>query len=111
MKLPGCNKICPLYNITTGVKKYCNFAKILTRKEVPHLVELKEGKWSSRSLAEWFGVSYNTYKNDISKYLEQLEFYCDFEKIYGGVTITEVYVSVYNKNLNMTDRALYVEEI
>ena len=75
------------------------------------MVELKKGKWSSRSLAEWFGVSYNTYKNDISKYLEQLEFYCDFEKIYGGVTITEIYVSTYDKSLNMADKALYTEEI
>lgn len=72
---------------------------------------LKLGKMTSRELAQWFNISYNTYKNKINKYLEVLENYCEFDKIYGGVNIKEIYVEEYDKTLNFKDDKLYLEEI
>lgn len=37
-------------------------------------MELKIGKMTSREIAKWLGISYNTYRNDIDKYLEKVTF-------------------------------------
>lgn len=74
-------------------------------------MELKIGKNSSKELAQWFNVSYNTYKNNISKYLSILEDYCKFEKIFGGAIIEEIYIKEYDKNLNVKDKKIYTDEI
>ena len=74
-------------------------------------LQLKIGKMSSRELADWFCVSYNSYKNDIPKYLDLLESYCKYEKVYGGVMIEEIYIEEYDKSLNVLDQSLYVAEI
>ena len=55
---------------------------------------------TSQEIAEWMGISYKgTYANNPKKYLIQLDNFCDFEKIYGGVIIKEIYQSVYEKNM------------
>lgn len=50
------------------------------------MMKLKLGKMTSREIAEWFGRSYYSYRNNIDKYLDQLGYYCEFEKVYGGIT-------------------------
>lgn len=74
-------------------------------------MELKLGKMTSRELAQWFGVKYERYSHNISKYLEVLELYCDFEKIYGGVIVKEIFIEQYDKKLNKKDKELYMNEI
>lgn len=69
---------------------------------------LKEGKMTSRELAEWFGVTYNTYKNDIPRKLKILEDYCSFEKVYGGVIISDIYVEEFS-GLTIDDELLMKE--
>jgi len=56
------------------------------------MLELKLGKMTSREVAQWMGVSYNTYKNHISKYLELLSPFCEFDVVYGGIIIKEIYI-------------------
>ena len=65
-------------------------------------MELKVGKMSSPDIAKWLLVSYNTYRKKADIYLDVLRDYCDFEKVYGGINITKVYCSTYNKDQNKT---------
>lgn len=53
--------------------------------------ELYLGKISSKNLAKWFGISYQSYRNSKKQKLEELKLYCDFEEIYGGIVVTEIY--------------------
>lgn len=73
--------------------------------------ELKLGKVSSKEIASWLGLSYSTYKNRINYYLERLEAYCDFNKVYGGIEITNIYMYVYNKNLDKEDDLKYIDQL
>ena len=50
------------------------------------------GKMTSKQLAQWFGVLPSTYSHNIPSYLSRLEDYCKFEKVYGGVIISEIYI-------------------
>lgn len=61
---------------------------------------LKLGKMTSKELATWFGISYNTYHHKIPDYLRDLELFCYFKPIYGGVIIEEIYPGCeqYKKN-------------
>ena len=74
-------------------------------------MELKLGKMTSRELAEWFGVSYRSYTHKISKYLDELDLFCDFEKVYGGVIIKEIFDPIYSKNVNKKDQELFLKEL
>lgn len=74
-------------------------------------MKLRLNKMTSKEMAMWFGISYNTYKNKIASYLEKLEDYCEFERIYGGVIIKEIYLDEYDKNLNIKDQELVLKEI
>lgn len=73
-------------------------------------MELKLGKMTSRELAQWFGVSYSSYTHNISKYLKQLEWYCEFEKIYGGVIISNIHLTIYRKNYKEEAIKTYLTE-
>lgn len=68
------------------------------KKEVINM-NLKIGKMTSKELAEWFGIAYSTYRKTTAKHLETLKDYCDYEQIYGGVIISQIYISEYNKNM------------
>lgn len=48
---------------------------------------LKIGKMSTRELADWFGISYGTFRNNKQEKLEELKLYAEFEEVYGGVNI------------------------
>ena len=61
-------------------------------------MKLKEGKMSTRELSEWFGIAYSTYRKKSLSLLEELKYFCDYEKYYGGVEIKHVYISKYVKN-------------
>ena len=74
-------------------------------------MELKLGKMTSRELAEWFGISYRSYTHKISKYLDELDLFCDFEKVHGGVIIKEIFDPIYSKNVNKKDQELFLKEI
>lgn len=73
-------------------------------------MELKTGKMKSKELAQWFGVSYNTYTHKIPKYLEMLTWYCEFEKIYGGVVINKVHLSTFKKNFKERAIKIFMQE-
>ena len=67
---------------------------------------------TSQEIAEWMGISYKgTYDNNPKKYLIQLDNFCDFEKIYGGVIIKEIYQSVYEKNIEEKYDKMYLESL
>lgn len=74
-------------------------------------MKLKLGKMTSKEMAAWFNLSYNTYKNKIAYYLEKLDDYCEFERVYGGIIVKEIYIEEYDKNLNINDQKLVLEEI
>ena len=74
-------------------------------------MKLKLGKMTSKELAKWFGRSYNTYKNKIDYYLDILSEYCDFEKIYGGVDIKEIYIEEYDKEIRPKAKRVYLKEV
>lgn len=65
----------------------------------------------TEDLANWFGIKYGTFRKSSQKYYEKLEDYCEYEKIYGGVIIKEIYIEEYDKQLNIKDQTIYLDEI
>ena len=63
-------------------------------------MELKLGKMATKELAQWFGISYGSFRTLKAKKLEELKNYACFEEIYGGVNITAIIKEVYNKKDN-----------
>lgn len=57
---------------------------------------------TGQEIAEWFNISFNTYKkssDNKQKYLTKLNDYCQYEQVRGGIIVKEIYISTYNKNL------------
>lgn len=69
------------------------------------------GKMTSREIATWLGLSYNTYKNNIAKYLDLLPLYCNYEQVYGGIIVNEIYIDTYDKAGEVKDKQCYLQEI
>ena len=63
-------------------------------------MELKLGKMSTKELAEWFGISYGSFRTLKNKKLEELKNYADFKEVYGGVEIICIRKLTYNKKDN-----------
>ena len=63
-------------------------------------MELKLGKMTTKELAEWFGMSYGRFRNVKKQKLEELENFCFFEEVYGGIEVTGIINPVYSKELN-----------
>ena len=61
-------------------------------------MELKLGKMTTKELAEWFGISYGTFRNSKQKRFEELKEFCFFEEVYGGVQINAIINPIYIKN-------------
>lgn len=63
-------------------------------------MELRLGKMTSKELAEWFEVSYSTFrkKENKDKKLQELKEYADFEEVYGGVIISAIKEKKYVKD-------------
>lgn len=53
--------------------------------------ELRLGKVTSKELADWFGISYGRFRNDKDSKLEELKLYCDFNEVYGGIYINNIF--------------------
>lgn len=60
-------------------------------------MNLHLGKMKTREIAEWFGISYGGFRNKKEEKLKELSFYCCYEVIYGGIIITDIYISTYLK--------------
>ncbi len=71
-------------------------------------VKLKVGKMSTKELAKWFGIAYSTFRKRSSALLEELKYFCDYEKYHGGVEIKQVYISEYVKDLTSKDSEVYL---
>lgn len=63
--------------------------------------QLIMGKISSRELADWFGYSYSTYRKKKLILMERLLQYCDFEEIFGGIIVKEIYIEEYVGDLEL----------
>ena len=72
---------------------------------------LKMGIMKNEELAAWFGIALGTYKNNARGYLEKLQKYADFERIRGGVNITNIRLNKYIKNYDVRDAAYFNKEI
>lgn len=73
--------------------------------------QLRLGKITTRELADWFGISADRYRHTKQQKLEILADYCDFDEIYGGVEIKEIYMDTYDKNLNKRIDKMVLQEI
>lgn len=73
-------------------------------------MELHTGFMSTEELATWFGVTLKSFRNRSASYYEKLEFFCEFERIYGGVMISKIILSKYCKNYKQDD-ILFNKEI
>lgn len=60
-------------------------------------MKLKLGKMTSKQLAQWMGISYSYFRQTKQKNLEKIESYCDFEPVYGGIFVKEIYDYEYDK--------------
>ena len=63
-------------------------------------MELKIGKMKAKELAEWFGISYGTFRNKKDEKLNELKCYCEFEEVYGGVNIKNIKIAKYEKKMS-----------
>ena len=63
-------------------------------------MELKLGKMTTKELAQWFGISYGSFRTMKAKKFEELKNYACFEEVYGGVNITAIIKETYNKKDN-----------
>ena len=68
----------------------------------------RERKVSSSELADWFGIAYSTYRSQKKKRLEELKGFCDYDEVYGGIIIKEVYFDEYYKYQDDENRVLKV---
>lgn len=66
---------------------------------------------TTRELADWFGISYGSFRNKANEYLDKLNHFASFSKIYGGVQIEEIYVKEYDKNLFKSIDEIFIQEI
>lgn len=53
--------------------------------------QLHLGKIPSKELAKWFGYAYSTYRKKKPQLLGYLKQYCNYEEIYGGIFVKEIF--------------------
>lgn len=75
------------------------------------MTQLRLGKMKTAELATWFNIQYTTFRKNPERYYEILRDYCTYEKVYGGIIISEIYIDTYDKKLNAKDKTLYLDEI
>ena len=71
---------------------------------------LRCGKMSTREIAQWMNVNYSTFRNNKKQKFDDLRRFCDFEQVYGGVNILQIYNPIYQKALS-SDEKVFLEEI
>lgn len=74
------------------------------------MIELTIGKKTGKQLAEWFGIEYNSFKNQKKKKLEELKLFAEFYEEKGKVVITKVIEPVYQKGMENVKRKV-IEKI
>lgn len=74
-------------------------------------MSLHLGKMTRQELAQWFGVSYGSFRNKSQHYFDLLEDYCTFEVIYGGVNIIDIDIYEYDKDRNIKNEQMFMQEI
>lgn len=74
-------------------------------------MELKLGKMTGQDVAQWLGITYNTYQKNIEKQLLKLEGYCEFKRIHGGIDIQEIYIEEYNPKIKLKDDQMYYKKV
>ena len=72
---------------------------------------LKKGKMASKDLAAWFSISYSTYRKNKKEKLEELKSFCDYDEVYGGVLVKEVYSPIYVKEMDKIDDEIFLREV
>lgn len=75
------------------------------------MTQLCLGKIKTADLASWFHIQYTTFRTNPERYYTILNDYCTYERVYGGIIVSEIFIDTYDKNLNAKDKALYLDEI
>jgi len=57
---------------------------------VIRIEELRLGFIKTQELAEWFQISYSTFRKKKDQKIEELKLYAEFEEVYGGVNILKI---------------------
>lgn len=73
--------------------------------------KLKLGKMTGKEIAEWLGIKYTTYRQNPTKQLLKLRFYCSYEQVRGGAIIKDIYKDTYDKRYNQLICAAYVKAV
>ena len=73
-------------------------------------MQLKLGLMKNAELAKWFDITEKTYTNNRLGYLEKLTPFAEFTVVRGGVSISQIYIDTYIKNLD-DDVKLYLQEV
>ena len=73
--------------------------------------KLQVGFIPIRELADWFGISYETFRHTSQKRYEALKEFCDYEKAYRGINVKEVYIEEYEKLPKPEDCAYVISKI
>lgn len=68
-------------------------------------------KMTTQQLADWFGVSYSSFRKTSKDKYEELKYYCDYEKFHGGVEIKDVYVKDHSNKINWKTLEAYKKAI
>lgn len=68
--------------------------------------ELELGIIKTKDLAEWFQISYSTFRKQKEQKLEELKLYAEFEEVYGGVNILKI-IDEGNKKYTKESRRNY----
>lgn len=74
-------------------------------------MKLQLGKMKTKDLATWFGVSLGRFHNASAKFYEKLTNFCDYERVYGGVIIKEIYFDTYDKHFDAKVEKFIIDEL
>lgn len=73
-------------------------------------MKLRLGRMTTKELAAWMGIKYNTFRVNSEKRYTLLEQYCSYTKEYGGVNIQEIYEYEFKGDLKRQYAKIYLEE-
>lgn len=68
---------------------------------------LRLGKMTTRELASWMGIKYETWRISPDKRWKKLMEFCQFDKIYGGAIIKKIKYPYFSKNPQQDIDAYY----
>ena len=74
------------------------------------MLKLKLGKMTTKQIADWMNVNYSTFRGQKEKRMKQLQKFCDYEIVYGGVIIKQIYRDEYSTDLP-DDEKVFLNEV